>query len=69
MQIKLKYKYFCQYLSKQKKVDNFRYIDIYKEIQILEYIILNCKYYRNKQSLIKRTLKVKVLIIKILFST
>ena len=68
MQIKLGHKYFCQYLVKQEKVDNSRCIDIYRETQILEHVMLNCKYYRDEQSLIKRTLEVKVLIIKTLFS-
>jgi len=69
MQIKLEHEYFQQYLIKQKKVDSSRYINTCKETQILEYVILNCKHYWNKQSLIKQTLKVKVLTITILFLT
>jgi len=69
MQIKLEYKYFRQYLLKQKKVDNFRYTNMYRKIQTSKYIILNCKHYRNKQSLIEKTLEVKVLTRKILFLT
>ena len=68
MQIKLEYEYFCQYLIKQEKINSSKYIDTCKETQTLKYVMLDCKYYRDKQSLIKRTLEVKVLTIKILFS-
>jgi len=67
MQIKLEYKYFRQYLIKQEKVNSSRYTNMYKGTQISKYVILNCKHYRDEQSLIKRMLKVKVLTIKILF--
>jgi len=69
MQIKLEYRYFRQCLFKQERVDSSKCTNICKKTQISKYIILDCKYYCNKQSLIKRTLKVKVLIIKILFLT
>jgi len=65
MQIKLEHKYFRQYLIKQDKTNSSRYVDTCKDIQTLEHVILNYKYYRNKQSLIKRELKIKVLYIKI----
>jgi len=32
MQIKLKHEYFRQYLIKQDKVDDFKYIDTYRDI-------------------------------------
>jgi len=67
MQIKLKHEYFRQYLIKQEKVNSSKYTSIYREIQISKYVMLDCKYNWNKQSLIKRILKVKVLTIKILF--
>jgi len=61
MQIKLEHEYFRQYLAEQEKVDNLRCTSTCRRMKTSKHVILDCKHYRDEQSLIRRTLEVKVL--------
>jgi len=60
---------FATFMQIQLGHEYFRRTDACRGTQTLEHVMLDYKHYRDEQSLMKRTLEVKVLTMKILFST